>query len=190
VANNYSFNSGIPASNNSPSVDQPDMLTNNVSAAAIWETDHVGFGEDGGGLHNQVTFRVNQAAPSLTADGVSGLYANLDSGLSQLFFQNSAGSTQLTKLPLVGSATNGAIVTPWGLKMCFGTATTSGSYPYSVTITYPSALSTLYSYQVTKKTVSINDNASVLVKAVSTTAITIETVIASQQVSWFILGAS
>lgn len=140
MANNYAFDNSVPAANNNPSEDQPLMLINNQSSASIWQTDHIGFGTDGGGLHKQVTFATNQSAPSLTVDGVSGLYANLSSALSQLFFQNSTQNFQLTGLPVTNSGTNYGITTPWGITINFGTGTTNTSG--NATVTYAIAMST------------------------------------------------
>lgn len=64
-----SYTTGIPAANNDPSVDQPNMQTNNDNIAAIIEVDHYGFNAASntpGGQHQFVTFPATQAYPSLT----------------------------------------------------------------------------------------------------------------------------
>ena len=52
----FTFNAGIPAANNNPSVDQPVMLQNNIATNGIIAVDHVGFNISNGGEHNKVTF--------------------------------------------------------------------------------------------------------------------------------------
>lgn len=138
---NYVFDITIPASGHNPSTDQPIMLANNVSDASIWAQDHVGYNADNGGLHKQVTFTANQSAPGF-GSGVSDLFANLSSSISQLFFQNSTTTFQLTGLPLVTSGTDYGIVTPWGLTINFGNHSSSSGG--STTVTYAIALGALY----------------------------------------------
>lgn len=162
MANNYAFDNSIPASSNNPSEDQPLMLTNNQSIQSIWTTDHVGFGTDGGGLHNQVTFATNQSAPSLTADGVSGLFANIGPSLSELFFQNSSVTKQLTGLPVTNSGTDYGIVTPWGITINFGSGTLSGTG--TATVTYAIAMTSPFYYAG----VTINTGGSAATLTVST----------------------
>ncbi len=50
----FTFNTGIPAANNDPSADQPDMLINNVSTNGILAVDHISFNTNNGGTHLQV----------------------------------------------------------------------------------------------------------------------------------------
>lgn len=97
----FIFNNGVPAANNNPSSDQPDMLINNQSNEAIWAVDHYGFNEapDFGGLHKQV--RLPELAvipPGLVADEGT-LYTKLADGTSQLFYSNevSGNEYQMTR---------------------------------------------------------------------------------------------
>lgn len=117
----FAFTSTIPAANNDPADDQPLMLQNNASTAALIAIDHVGFNVANGGMHKQVTFTANQSAPGFST-GVSDLFVNLVSSVSQLFFQNSAGTVQLTGLTVTQSGSNYGITTPWGLIFNFGSA--------------------------------------------------------------------
>ncbi len=50
----FSFNDGIPATNDNPSSDQPGMLQNNVSTNGIIAVDHITFNLANGGTHTQV----------------------------------------------------------------------------------------------------------------------------------------
>lgn len=57
---NFAYNKDIPAANNNPSVDQPNMLTNTNSIADWANVDHYGFGAQGtqpagqGGYHRAI----------------------------------------------------------------------------------------------------------------------------------------
>jgi hypothetical protein len=137
------FYNTIPATNNNPSNDQPLMLEDNQAIAQIWDIDHVGFNTNFSGTHEQVTFNVNQSAPSI-AGSASGLYTNLSAGifgnLSTLFFQYfngmSVNQVQLTNLsPFTGNDGLGGgysvFNTPWGINIFTGSTpliSTSGSY--------------------------------------------------------------
>lgn len=138
---NFTFDNTIPAAGHNPSTDQPIMLNNNIADEGIWAVDHVGYNANNGGTHNQVTFNINQAAPGF-GGGVSDLFANLSAGISQLFFQNSTKTFQLTGLPLVTSGTDYGIVTPWGLTINFGNHSSSSGG--ATTVTYAIALGALY----------------------------------------------
>ena len=59
---------GIPATNNNPSTDQPNMQVNNDNNFAIWAVDHCTFNVDlpeKSGQHHHVTFPITQADPVL-----------------------------------------------------------------------------------------------------------------------------
>lgn len=170
----FAFSTSIPAANNSPADDQPYMLSNNSSTSGIIAIDHVGFNTSNGGYHKQITFSANQSAPGY-GTGVSDLFVNLSSSISQLFFQNSAGTVQLTGLPITSTSTGGGtcwgITTPWGLKLNFGQSVISVNS--SQTITYAVAFSsTVYSTLVTLNSNAPNGS-SVTVSGGSTTGITI-----------------
>ena len=64
-----SYTLGIPAANNNPSVDQPDMLVNNDNIAQLIGIDHCNFNASPpelSGQHLHVTFPAAQSDPSLT----------------------------------------------------------------------------------------------------------------------------
>lgn len=64
------FTSGIPASGNNPSQDQPLML-GNFTAINNWTVvDHVGFNTSNSGTHDQVTF-TSENTPASPTDPVS-----------------------------------------------------------------------------------------------------------------------
>lgn len=101
----FTFDNTIPASNNSPSADQPKMLINNVSTDAILEIDHVSFNSVDGGTHKQVTFS-SENVPGAIADPQSVLYT--DVGIEapthpQLFWKNSQATFPVSCIRAFGS---------------------------------------------------------------------------------------
>lgn len=50
----FTFSTTIPAAANNPSVDQPDMLQNNVATNGILAVDHITFNAANGGNHLQM----------------------------------------------------------------------------------------------------------------------------------------
>lgn len=151
----FPINTTIPAAGNNPSNDQQPMQTNFANINSYLGIDHTTPGTNpGDGQHKQVTFHLNQAAPSF-ANGVSGLYANLVSSASQLFFQNSNGSVQLTGLTVSSSGNDFGISTPWGVKMNWGQVSTSAlGTPVNFQVAY-SSLSSI-SVQLTSQSSTLS----------------------------------
>lgn len=91
---NFTFFTTIPATNNSPSSDQPKMLTNNVSTNSILAVDHFTFNDNLGGIHKQVTLQNT----NLLA-GQQVLVTASTSGQTQVFAKPDAGGNnyQLTR---------------------------------------------------------------------------------------------
>jgi len=87
----YSYNTSVPATNNNPSTDQPDMLTNTQSINSIIGVDHVSFNTASGGTHQQVTFS-SKNTPAAQTDPQSVLYTASGTGSSNalLSFRNAA----------------------------------------------------------------------------------------------------
>jgi len=117
----FTFNTGIPASGNNPSVDQPDMLTNNVSTNSILAVDHVTFNSSGtggagasGGQHLQVTFNGKNAAGAQT-DPISTAFtaSGTASSNAYLLYRNASGTFPLSSVRAFGSFAQAAgAVTP------------------------------------------------------------------------------
>ena len=135
------YNPAIPQSTDLISNSQPQILTNFGQLNTQYAADHDGLTTvTQSGMHNQVTFLANQAAPSLTRNGVAGvagLYANTDGTNSQLFFQNASGSIPITGKSVAGA--NGYTTLPGGLILKWGAAT--GLVDNSL-ITFPVAFPT------------------------------------------------
>lgn len=71
----FTFSTTVPAAPDNPSVDQPDMLQNNVAINGILAVDHITFNLLGGGQHKQVTFN-GKNVPGAQTDPQSTLYTN------------------------------------------------------------------------------------------------------------------
>lgn len=96
----FTFNTGIPAANNDPSVDQPDMLSNNVSTNGILAVDHVSFNTANGGTHKQTTF-IAKNPPGAQIDPTAVLYTNdgvANTAHPQLRYRNSQGIFPISAL--------------------------------------------------------------------------------------------
>lgn len=129
----FAFNTGVPASGNDPSVDQPDMLTNNVSDNAIWGVDHLAYGSAGSGgagasagQHLKVTYNskttpapgtpVDPISISNTADATSAVAVPTATGsasaVAQEFFTNSNGKFPTSAIKAFGVFTTVATAAP------------------------------------------------------------------------------
>lgn len=105
---NFAYISGIPATNNNPSDDQPDMMDNNDNSALIWETDHIGFNAPNGGLHQQNSYPAfsngvvpvgddpNEGSVAFSAAGED------DITRAQYFFKNVNMTAPLSALKVFG----------------------------------------------------------------------------------------
>src|SRR5260221_6494185 len=92
----FTYTLGIPNANDDPSVDQPNMQTNNDSINTIINIDHVAFNNTDGGKHKQVTFDGNHiaAAPAATNSSVIFTKAGTaDTGHPQVFWQTAVATT-------------------------------------------------------------------------------------------------
>ncbi len=128
---NLSYNNTVPAANNNPSVDQPQMLVNTTSISSIVNQDHIGFGQNNGGTHRQVNM-YNQATPPLIND--LNLYSNISVGANSLWVQ-----TPTLNLPLFAGQPTGGVTGAtsvigniqfrWGLKTVATNADTAVVFP-------------------------------------------------------------
>ena len=134
----FTYNLNIPAANNNPSADQPNMKTNTNSINSIMNVDHFTFSAGNAGRHKQVTL-TNESAPGLTG-GNGVLFANLANGNSFPFWQNSAGT-----FPLFGQnsvSSSGYTTLPGGVILQWGTNSinsSGSSTPVSFPLAFPNA---------------------------------------------------
>jgi hypothetical protein len=135
----FPYNSGVPASNDDPSVDQPVMLANAIAIAGIIAVDHVGFNFNtispsiGGGNHKVIHFQTQGSNP-VTVTGVGQEYTRTVTGDQQLFYKSGNGNvyqltstistTAVTGANGVASSTNYSFL-PNGMKVITGYTTNS-----------------------------------------------------------------
>lgn len=142
----FVYNNGVPAANDNPSDDQPDMLTNAQSIQSILAVDHVGFNTANGGTHLQVTITSNNT-PSTPVNPSSVIFTDAGTDIggvnsnSQVLFTNAVGTYLLSCIRAFGSFTSSP-----GAVSSFNNAfpsnmTISGSVS-SYTITLPANLVT------------------------------------------------
>lgn len=131
----FTYNNLVPATNNDPSSDQPDMLINTQSINSIIAVDHVGFNAANGGYH-KVIREITQVADPAALATFNQVYAKSytpdttgGTADTQLFTRTGAGTiSQLTGYNTT-SATDGwqwvgGILLQWGKT----TTVSSGSF--------------------------------------------------------------
>jgi hypothetical protein len=100
----FIFNPAIPAANNNPSVDQPDMLGNNVATDGIIAVDHIGFNLVNGGNHIQVHLPQYTAPVIVNGSGTEGsaIYSAAgvaDTAHAQCYFKTAQNASGLIASP-------------------------------------------------------------------------------------------
>jgi hypothetical protein len=88
---NLDYNDAVPATNDNPSNDQPDMLINTASIGQWVNIDHYGFGSNTGGQHQQCTLISQAVIPPSRTNLMGTLYSKQfslgnPSGRSNLFY--------------------------------------------------------------------------------------------------------
>jgi hypothetical protein len=113
----FTFNTSIPAAANNPSVDQPDMLTNNQSTDSILAVDHISFNTANGGNHLQVHmpfFRSPSVVNGTATEGsvVWGAAGTANAARAQCFFKNDSNiNNQLNAVKAWGYS-SGSVASP------------------------------------------------------------------------------
>lgn len=185
---NFSYNDGVPATNNNPSVDQPDMLINTQSIKNLINVDHLSFGVNDGGTHKQVTLNLSGVKPPVTGTQTA-LYTKSVSGTGQLFFEYASG-TELQITGLASSiASSGYITLPGGLILMWGSVNFAGTGNYPVTFTpnFPTAVFSIVGLGQTNS--SPTNNAFVITASVTTAGFTIKNSSNSlDKFNWMALG--
>ncbi len=145
----FTYDNTVPATNNSPSLDQPKMSVNAVSLGAIWDQDHIGFNANNGGTHlfNTYINNPNYITPIPAVSGLGGLAytaAGTASPLCQYFLKNSTSTVMLSALRAFGNFTftvAGSLITI-NNQYNIASITVSGANPYSFTITLNTGVTT------------------------------------------------
>lgn len=103
------YNLGIPAKNNNPSIDQPNMQTNTNSIYALLTQDHIGKNDINGGRHNIIHFVEQLTDPvAIAVPPIGQLYTKNISADSELFFESA--NAKITQLTNQGTLFNGVQV--------------------------------------------------------------------------------
>lgn len=167
---NKTYSTGIPATNNDPSVDQPNMLVNNDSIASILggdsTVDMIGFNDNDGGWHRKVTF-VNQSSNPGSAAGQYVEFSKQSSSVSEMFAQKDAVSAAIQLTRGVPSTVDGGYTyLPGGLLMQWknvAIASTTGTFTFTVPFTTSLLSVFLGPQQATTMYVSASSTTSVTV---------------------------
>ncbi len=145
----FTYNLNIPATNNNPSVDQPNMLTNNNSINSILGVDHNSFNIANGGYHT-VIHEVTQVADPAAIASVNQVYAKNytpDSTVTatdtQLFARTGLGSvSQLTGRLATGLVGTDGWAWMGGMLIQWGTVSFSGGNAHETnTVTFQNRVS-------------------------------------------------
>src|ERR1700759_5387563 len=106
----FPINTGIPASGNNPSNDQPLMQTNFSNIAGLLAVGHTNQGTSGAGTHKQVTF-FTKNTPGAQTDPQSTLYTGngTASSVSQLFYRNQNRIFHISPIKAWGLCTSAGI---------------------------------------------------------------------------------
>lgn len=90
---NFTYNVGVPATNNNPSADQPQMLINTIATDGIIAVDHVGFNLTNGGQHKAITFNQNASYVPTPPVSPPQLFTSTVNTLPHLFYYTGAAPT-------------------------------------------------------------------------------------------------
>ncbi len=187
----FTFNDAIPAANNNPSFDQPEMLQNNISNALIWEEDHVGFndGSGHGGTHTQLRFFqfASPTPPAGTVDSVAYPAAGVaDASHAQFYFKNSLATFLVNSVKAWGSF----VVTPSSTTLIdkYNCSLSTNANGQISTITISSGVTASTSYTVIP---FITGNTTVTYSITGTSTFTLTNGIAGigQKISFIVLQA-
>lgn len=119
------YNNGIPAANNNPSTDQPNMKTNTDAIDTLLQVDHVSFNTASGGTHKQITFSSNNVPVPPVSPPI--LFTNNVAATPHLFFYsgNAAHSSDQYVAAATGSTfLLGGIILKWGVQVAANNNTT------------------------------------------------------------------
>lgn len=183
----FTYNDGVPSTNNDPSDDQPDMLTNTQSIKGIWGIDHYtfGVGVDIDGRHKQCSM-ANQTAPGIPTGSDGVYYVNNDVPM----FQNTSNANNFiaTYTGTPTAASTGKTYLPGGILMQWGTVSSPGG---SGTVNFSTAFSAIYNVQLTIRRDVSSTTVGVYVDTAPTTALFkyIISSSGSNSLFWIAIGA-
>lgn len=125
----FTYNTAVPAANDNPSNDQPDMLTNTQSINSIWAIDHVTFQGNPAGTHLQTTFS-SKNTPGAQTDPQSILYtaSGTASTVADLRFVNQNATFPISFVRAWASCTQAGISGAQSFNVTSVTRTGLGLY--------------------------------------------------------------
>jgi hypothetical protein len=131
---NFTYTTGIPATNNNPSNDQPNMQTNNDNNALIWDVDHVGFNAANGGTHDQVTFS-SKNTPGAQTDPVSTLYtgSGTASSVAEVSYRNQNGTFLMSGIKAFALCSSSGITNSQSSNVTSVVRNSVGNYTITLT---------------------------------------------------------
>ena len=134
-----SFNPAIPAPTDRPTISQGQILTNFSQLNTIFANNHVSFiAAADRGKHNFCQFPEQAAAP-VTAANEGAIYTKVGaSATTEAFFrrESNGAELQMTGLPVVVAGPVRGIITPWGLRMNWGSVVATGGGMGALLVTY------------------------------------------------------
>lgn len=141
----FTYNDGVPGSNNDPSEDQPDMLVNTQSIQGILDIDHFTFGTgiDVDGRHKQASMK-NQSAPGIPT-GFNGIYY-VNNNVPMFQNASNANNNIATYVGTPVTAQAGQTFLPGGILMQWGRVNSPSS---TGSVVFPTAFSVTYNVQIT-----------------------------------------
>jgi hypothetical protein len=195
---NYTYITGIPAANNNPSNDQPNMQTNTNSINSIISTDHYSFGTaptTADGAHKQITYDANNVpslpTPTNSGNNIGYLFTNAVAGttVNQLFYyagSNVQSSTQYN----VGNSSNGSTFLFGGTILKWGSFTSAAG---STTVTYSTLTPALAAFPNNTLAVIISPNSSLAqgrgyVSSFNQTSFTVSSTVNANQYTFIAIG--
>lgn len=148
------YNPNIPQPNDDPTASQNDLLQNFGKLNTDWAVNHVALTLGGNnGLHTKVQFaNVLNSDPTVTGLQ-SCVYPKLGPDFRPaLFFNNALNVYQLTNLPVVNSATDYGIVTPFGFTINAGSIASGVT---TVTFAVPFTNGQIYTAELTQSSMTV-----------------------------------
>jgi len=163
---NLNYNPDIPAANNNPSDDQPDMLENTNSIRDWVNVDHFGFGQTRGGVHKQTRMIKRTVIPGglVSSMGTSYVKDGISTGIlnePNLFYTpgSSGDEYQVTRTITASYALFGNLINNYngvGVRYTAGWTFLPGGLLYQYgTVTHANQTGTLVQFPVAFSTLNI-----------------------------------
>ena len=154
----FDYNINVPATNNNPSTDQPEMLINAQSDFGIWNVDHIGFNANNGGTHQfmNLVAQGGYVAPPATTANASVYFSKsgVANNAAQAAFQNANATFPLNLIKAWAFCTTaGADATQ---KFNVNTVANTSIGTYLVTLASNIVFNATYGVQVTAASNGVN----------------------------------